>query len=171
MAEPGAAQNTEARRRRPRMRLGRHPGPAPRRARCRDRDRDRGRANLKAHPRGTSGAGIPGRNGGCSTARTRTGSGVVHGRGAAVGGRPGDGGGNADEAAHTPATMRDIKDTRAAGNRYHNKRFVALAAELGLRGPTVPYEGHRLVTLHPDQSGRLRRVRRRRPGPAPVTHP
>ena len=43
-----------------------------------------------------------------------------------------------DEAAHALATRRGIKDTRAAGNRYHNKRFVALAAELGLRGPDVP---------------------------------
>jgi hypothetical protein len=42
------------------------------------------------------------------------------------------------EAAHALATQRGIKDTSAAGNRYHNKRFVALAAELGLRGPDVP---------------------------------
>ena len=42
------------------------------------------------------------------------------------------------EAAHALATLRGIKDTSAAGNRYHNKRFVALAAELGLRGPDVP---------------------------------
>lgn len=42
------------------------------------------------------------------------------------------------EAAHALATRRAIKDTSAAGNRYHNKRFVALAAELGLRGPDVP---------------------------------
>ena len=42
------------------------------------------------------------------------------------------------EAAHALAAQRGIKDTSAAGNRYHNKRFVALAAELGLRGPDVP---------------------------------
>jgi hypothetical protein len=42
------------------------------------------------------------------------------------------------EAAHALATRRGIKDTSAAGNRYHNKRFAALAAELGLRGPDVP---------------------------------
>ena len=42
------------------------------------------------------------------------------------------------EAAHALATRRGIKDTSAAGNRYHNKRFVALAAELGLRGPDTP---------------------------------
>ncbi len=41
------------------------------------------------------------------------------------------------EAAHALATKRGIKDTSAAGNRYHNKRFVAPAAELGLRGPDV----------------------------------
>lgn len=39
------------------------------------------------------------------------------------------------EAAHALPTRRGIKDTSAAGTRYHNKRFVALAAELGLRGP------------------------------------
>ena len=42
------------------------------------------------------------------------------------------------EAAHALATRRGIKDTSAAGNRYHNKRFVALAVELGLRGPDSP---------------------------------
>ena len=42
------------------------------------------------------------------------------------------------EAAHALATRRGIKDTSAAGNQYHNKRFVALAAELGLPGPDVP---------------------------------
>ena len=42
------------------------------------------------------------------------------------------------EAAHALATWRGIKDTSAAGSRYHNKRFVALGAELGLRGPDVP---------------------------------
>ncbi len=42
------------------------------------------------------------------------------------------------EAAHALAARRGIKDTSAAGNRYHNQLFVALAEELGLRGPTVP---------------------------------
>jgi hypothetical protein len=42
------------------------------------------------------------------------------------------------EAAHALATRRGIKDTSAAGNRYHNKRFVALAAELGLHSPDTP---------------------------------
>ena len=61
------------------------------------------------------------------------------------------------EAAHALATRRGIKDTSAAGNRYHNKRFVALAAELGLRGPDCPGQDHRLVGLHPDRPGRLQR--------------
>jgi len=34
--------------------------------------------------------------------------------------------------------VRGIKDTSAEGNRYHNKRFVALATEMGLRGPGRP---------------------------------
>ena len=42
------------------------------------------------------------------------------------------------EAAHALAAVRGIRDTSAEGNRYHNKRFVALAAELGLRGPDRP---------------------------------
>jgi hypothetical protein len=33
---------------------------------------------------------------------------------------------------------RRIKDTSAAGNRYHNKRFAVLAAEMGLRPPGKP---------------------------------
>src|SRR5262249_54451956 len=54
------------------------------------------------------------------------------------------------EAAHALATKRGIKDTSAAGNRYHNKRFVALAVELGLRGPDVPDKitGWARCTLH-----------------------
>jgi hypothetical protein len=42
------------------------------------------------------------------------------------------------EAAHALAAVRGIKDTSAEGNRYHNKRFVKLAEELGLRGPGRP---------------------------------
>jgi len=41
------------------------------------------------------------------------------------------------EAAHALATVRRIKDTSAEGNRYHNKRFVTLAEELGLAGPAA----------------------------------
>ena len=37
------------------------------------------------------------------------------------------------EATHALAVVRGIADTSAEGNRYHNKRFVALAAEMGLR--------------------------------------
>ena len=42
------------------------------------------------------------------------------------------------EASHALAVVRGIKDCSAEGNRYHNKRFVALAAEMGLRGPDPP---------------------------------
>ena len=42
------------------------------------------------------------------------------------------------EASHALAVVRGIKDTSAEGNRYHNKRFVALAVEMGLRGPGRP---------------------------------
>lgn len=38
------------------------------------------------------------------------------------------------EAAHALATVREIKDTSNKG-RFHNKKFVALAEELGLEGP------------------------------------
>jgi hypothetical protein len=40
--------------------------------------------------------------------------------------------------AHALATARGIRDTSAAGNRYHNKKFVMLAEQLGLRGPGQP---------------------------------
>ena len=42
------------------------------------------------------------------------------------------------EVARAQASRRGIKDASAGGNRYHNKRFFALAAELGLRGPDSP---------------------------------
>ena len=42
------------------------------------------------------------------------------------------------EASHALAVVRGIKDCSAEGNRYHNKRFVALATEVGLRGPDRP---------------------------------
>jgi hypothetical protein len=42
------------------------------------------------------------------------------------------------EGSHALAVVRSIKDTSAEGNRYHNKRFVALATEMGLRGPDRP---------------------------------
>lgn len=42
------------------------------------------------------------------------------------------------EAAHALAYVRGIKDTSRQGGRYHNKRFAALAAELGLSPPDKP---------------------------------
>ncbi|MEV0012867.1 hypothetical protein [Streptomyces sp. NPDC047973] len=45
------------------------------------------------------------------------------------------------EAAHALASVRQIKDTSSDG-RYHNKRFVALAVELGLIGPEVSVPVH-----------------------------
>ncbi|MFD5372106.1 hypothetical protein [Streptomyces sp. NPDC127103] len=41
------------------------------------------------------------------------------------------------EAAHALAHVRKIKDT-SSDYRYHNKRFVKLAEELGLTGPATP---------------------------------
>ncbi|WP_327389133.1 hypothetical protein [Streptomyces sp. NBC_01207] len=41
------------------------------------------------------------------------------------------------EAAHALAHVRNIKDT-SSDYRYHNKRFVRLAEELGLQGPASP---------------------------------
>ena len=35
------------------------------------------------------------------------------------------------EGAHALAVVRGVRDTSAEGNRYHNKRFVALAIEMG----------------------------------------
>ncbi|GAA2106058.1 hypothetical protein GCM10009801_82170 [Streptomyces albiaxialis] len=45
------------------------------------------------------------------------------------------------EAAHSLAAARGIKDTSSSG-RYHNKRFVKLAEELGLTGPQRPISVH-----------------------------
>ena len=42
------------------------------------------------------------------------------------------------EGTHALAVVRGIRDTSAEGNRYHNKRFVALATEMGLAGPGRP---------------------------------
>jgi len=42
------------------------------------------------------------------------------------------------EASHALAAVRGVKDCSAEGNRYHNKRFVAAATEMGLRGPDRP---------------------------------
>ncbi|MFD9850561.1 hypothetical protein [Streptomyces parvus] len=45
------------------------------------------------------------------------------------------------EAAHALAHVRGIKDT-SSGHRYHNRRFVELAEELGLAGPASPVPTH-----------------------------
>jgi hypothetical protein len=42
------------------------------------------------------------------------------------------------EAAHALADVRGIQDCSRSGNRYHNRRFAVLAAELGLRPPAKP---------------------------------
>jgi hypothetical protein len=44
------------------------------------------------------------------------------------------------EAAHALAAARGIKDCSAAGNRYHNRRYAALAAEVGLAPPERPHK-------------------------------
>ncbi|GAA0439252.1 hypothetical protein [Streptomyces luteireticuli] len=53
------------------------------------------------------------------------------------------------EAAHGLAHVRDIKDTSGSGNRYHNRKFAALAEELGLKPPTahVPTHGYSNCTV------------------------
>jgi hypothetical protein len=58
------------------------------------------------------------------------------------------------EAAHALAATRGIKDT-SRGGRYHNRRFVAVAQELGLNEPTYvhPTFGHAFVTLGDDAAG------------------
>jgi hypothetical protein len=55
------------------------------------------------------------------------------------------------EAAHGLAAARGIRDTSRAG-RYHNRRFLALADELGLdHGPDPhPSSGFSLVTMRPE---------------------
>lgn len=57
------------------------------------------------------------------------------------------------EAAHGVAHRRSIKDTSGDGNRYHNKRFVAIAEELGLKGPAAsePTHGWTRCTI-PDET-------------------
>ena len=42
------------------------------------------------------------------------------------------------KAAYALAVVRGVRDPSAEGNRYHNKRFVALATEIGLAGPERP---------------------------------
>jgi hypothetical protein len=52
------------------------------------------------------------------------------------------------EASHGVAKVRGDKDTSSAG-RYHNRKFVKIAEELGLKGPArpVPVHGWSFCTL------------------------
>ncbi|MFF4542452.1 hypothetical protein [Streptomyces aureus] len=83
------------------------------------------------------------------------------------------------EASHGVAHMRGIKDTSGDGNRYHNKRFVAIAEELGLQSPAEPLKtyGWTAITLPDTTAVRYADVIARLDGarlpylgaPAPVT--
>jgi hypothetical protein len=55
------------------------------------------------------------------------------------------------EAAHGLAAARGIRDTSRAG-RYHNRRFLAVADELGLEHPddAHPSSGFSLVVMRPE---------------------
>ena len=64
------------------------------------------------------------------------------------------------KAAHALAARRGIKDTSAAGNRYHNKAVRRSRRGAGPARPRQPGQDHRVVGLHPDRSGRLRGLRR-----------
>ena len=81
------------------------------------------------------------------------------------------------EAAHALAVIREIRDTSAEGNRYHNKRFVSVAQETRAARPGPARESGRLVRLpdHRRDGGRLRRRYQRdqqRPAPVPARwHP
>ncbi|SCK36638.1 hypothetical protein H181DRAFT_03079 [Streptomyces sp. WMMB 714] len=61
------------------------------------------------------------------------------------------------EAVHGIAAARGIRDTSRAG-RYHNRRFLAIAEELGLVHPEEPHpsSGFSLVTPSPDTRRRYR---------------
>jgi hypothetical protein len=52
------------------------------------------------------------------------------------------------EAAHALAFTRGVRDT-SQGGRYHNRRFAALAAELGLQAATLRPYGLAATTLLP----------------------
>jgi hypothetical protein len=56
------------------------------------------------------------------------------------------------ESAHALAVVRGIRDTSAESGRYHNRRFVALATEVGLREPDRPatVTGWSACTLTPE---------------------
>lgn len=61
------------------------------------------------------------------------------------------------EAVHGIAAARGVRDTSRAG-RYHNRRFLAIAEELGLDHPEEPHpsSGFSLVTLNPEAKRRYR---------------
>lgn len=61
------------------------------------------------------------------------------------------------EAVHGIAAARGVRDTSRAG-RYHNRRFLAIAEELGLDHPEEPHpsSGFSLVTLTPEAKRRYR---------------
>lgn len=61
------------------------------------------------------------------------------------------------EATHALAFTRGIKDTSRQG-RWHNQRFAALAAELGLQVTKDPKLGWSPTTLHPDTKTGYREV-------------
>lgn len=61
------------------------------------------------------------------------------------------------EAVHGIAAARGVRDTSRAG-RYHNRRFLAIAEELGLEHPDEPHpsSGFSLVGLTPETKRRYR---------------
>ncbi|MFF0727203.1 hypothetical protein [Streptomyces sp. NPDC004134] len=61
------------------------------------------------------------------------------------------------EAVHGIAAARGVRDTSRAG-RYHNRRFLAIAEELGLDHPDEPHpsSGFSLVALTPAAKKRYR---------------
>jgi hypothetical protein len=61
------------------------------------------------------------------------------------------------EAVHGIAATRGVRDTSRAG-RYHNRRFLAIADELGLDHSEEPHpsSGFSLVALRPDTKRRYR---------------
>lgn len=61
------------------------------------------------------------------------------------------------EAVHGIAAARGVRDTSRAG-RYHNRRFLAIAEELGLDHPEEPHpsSGFSLVTLNLEAKRRYR---------------
>ncbi|SFL04221.1 hypothetical protein [Streptomyces pini] len=63
------------------------------------------------------------------------------------------------EAVHGIAAARGVRDTSRAG-RYHNRRFLAIAEELGLEHPEEPHpsSGFSLVVMKPETRRRYRPV-------------